>query len=413
MAKAYYGTKISEHMTKTPEGYLICHSVPVARTGWQDYLGSEIGLTDAGLVKVYRSADEVFAPATIASFEGKTVTDGHPPQWLAPDNESSYSKGHGQNSRQGGSDEPDLLIADLFIKDAVLINKVENGLREVSCGYDCVYEPMEAGQYAQKQIRGNHIAIVPNGRAGDRVAIRDSQEELIKPKNKEIKKMALSLRTIFGLGLKEYAKDADPEKVAEAFEMAKKGEEEGKAKDEESPVEERLKKVEDAVCGIRDALQELVKSDKEVHKEVGDALDKAIKDAEAEGSKEDEKEDEKEKEAKDAEVIPVETLTGNEIPENPIPGADSKVRLNLIKSLKPHIAKIKDEADRKKMTDVLIGMINEGKTSSQSASYGDLLKVKKPDAILQAQDRARSRADDDVNYGRSLKDKYHRKAVSK
>jgi len=191
-----------------------------------------------------------------------------------------------------------------------------------------------------------------------------------------------------------------------------KGYENSKADDEES-VPERLKKVEDAVCGIRDALEDLVKSDKEVHKEVGaDALDKAIKDAEEEGSKEDEKEDKKE-ESTDADVIPVETLSGNEIPGNPIPGADSKVRLNLIKSLKPHIAKIKDEADRKKMTDVLIGMINEGKTSSQSASYGDLLKVKKPDAILQAQDRARSRADDDVNYGRSLKDKYHRKAVSK
>ena len=30
---AYYGTKISPHMTDTPEGYLICHDVAIARTG--------------------------------------------------------------------------------------------------------------------------------------------------------------------------------------------------------------------------------------------------------------------------------------------------------------------------------------------------------------------------------------------
>ena len=29
---AYYGTEISKHMTDTPEGYLICRDVPIART---------------------------------------------------------------------------------------------------------------------------------------------------------------------------------------------------------------------------------------------------------------------------------------------------------------------------------------------------------------------------------------------
>ena len=37
MAVAYYGSHISEHLVKTPEGYLICYDVPINRTGTQMY----------------------------------------------------------------------------------------------------------------------------------------------------------------------------------------------------------------------------------------------------------------------------------------------------------------------------------------------------------------------------------------
>ena len=39
---AYYGTKISPHMTDTPEGYLICHDVAIARSGDMVYRASEL-----------------------------------------------------------------------------------------------------------------------------------------------------------------------------------------------------------------------------------------------------------------------------------------------------------------------------------------------------------------------------------
>jgi len=51
---AYYGTRLSEHMTKTPEGFLICRDVPIARTGRQDYLPQEIGQDGDRMVPVYR-----------------------------------------------------------------------------------------------------------------------------------------------------------------------------------------------------------------------------------------------------------------------------------------------------------------------------------------------------------------------
>lgn len=67
-------------MTKTPEGFLICHDVPIARTGTQEYMPRELSLTGDTMVTVFRDEGEVFKPATLASFEGKPVTDNHPRQ---------------------------------------------------------------------------------------------------------------------------------------------------------------------------------------------------------------------------------------------------------------------------------------------------------------------------------------------
>ena len=165
-------------MTTTPEGFLICLDVPIARTGTQEYLGYELGLEDRtnDLFTVNRTEDEVFSPATIASFEGKCVTADHPPDSVTTENVTAYNCGHAQHIRRGTEDQSDLLIADLFITDRRLIEAIQNGLREVSCGYDCEYAE-ENGQLFQRRIRGNHIAVVPSGRAGHRVAIQDSAHQ--------------------------------------------------------------------------------------------------------------------------------------------------------------------------------------------------------------------------------------------
>ena len=212
---AYYGSKISKHMTQTPEGFLICRDVPIARIGTQDYLARELGLDGEPdrPVTVERRPEDVFDPAAIASFEGKDVTYTHPPEMLAPENQSSYSKGHAENVRREGN----FLVADLHLKDPTLISEVRNGiLREVSCGYLCDYAPSGAG-YRQTNIRGNHIAIVPRGRAGHDVAIKDSAAGLPAEKGKvthmDMKEALLSL---FGRA----AKDATPEQLDNLVETA-------------------------------------------------------------------------------------------------------------------------------------------------------------------------------------------------
>jgi len=180
MPLAYYGSKISPNITKTPEGYLICHDVPINRIGVYKYLGCEIGRDGADMDRefdILRQPGEVFDDATLASFEGKPITDGHPPEDVTPDNIGSFSRGHAQSVRKGAGKYQGQTIADLYITDSQLIGDVMNGKREISCGYTYVLSQNKNGTLEQRSIRGNHIAVVEKGRAGSRVAIHDEQPE--------------------------------------------------------------------------------------------------------------------------------------------------------------------------------------------------------------------------------------------
>lgn len=209
MLLQYYGTRLSENISRRePEGYLLCLNVPVARTGTQEYLPEELGLPGRGkLIPVYRPEEEVFSPETIASFEGMPVTNDHPPGGVDSGNIRSLQKGHAHNVRRGHGEESDLLLADLMITDPSLIDLVLSGKREISCGY--TYELCrEKGQFIQRKIRGNHVAVVNAGRAGSRVSIKDNKPE----RRKNTMKKSLSRI------LARMAKDGDVETVAEIIE---------------------------------------------------------------------------------------------------------------------------------------------------------------------------------------------------
>ena len=207
----YYGTRLSENISRRePEGYLLCLNVPVARTGSQEYLPEELGLTGTGPVPVYRPEEEVFSPETVASFEGMPVTNDHPPDGVDVSNIRALQKGHAHNVRRGSGEESDLLMADLIITDPLLIDLVLSGKREISCGY--TYELCEEnGQYIQRKIRGNHVAVVDAGRAGPRVSIKDHKPEEPERRKRIMKK---SLSKI----LARMARDGDVETVAEIIE---------------------------------------------------------------------------------------------------------------------------------------------------------------------------------------------------
>lgn len=205
---AYYGAQISPHMTDTPEGYLICLDVPIARTGEMTYRASELGLDGPDrLVTVYRDPADVFHPDALASFEGKDITAGHPAESVGPVNHAAYSRGHIQNVRREG----DFVIADLLVKDAALISDIKNGVvREISCGYNCVYTPLPDGRYSQTDIRGNHVAVVPRGRAGHEVAIKDSAGSAGKGM-KTMSKFSEAILKAFGMAAHEAETPEDVE----------------------------------------------------------------------------------------------------------------------------------------------------------------------------------------------------------
>ncbi len=208
----YYGTRLSENISRRePEGYLLCLNVPIARTGTQDYLPEELGLPRGpDVIPVLRPEAEVFSPETVASFEGMPVTNDHPPEGVDIGNIRALQKGHAHNVRRGTGDESDLLLADLIITDPVLIDLIMDGKREISCGY--TYELAEEnGQYIQRKIRGNHVAVVDAGRAGPRVSIKDHKASISERRKHPMKK---SLSKI----LARMAKDGDIETVAEIIE---------------------------------------------------------------------------------------------------------------------------------------------------------------------------------------------------
>lgn len=347
---AYYGSTISEHIDKTPEGFLICRDVPINRTGPQTYLAHELGLDGDPdrAVMVYRLEEDVFAPAALASFEGKDITRGHPPEMLTAENQSGYSRGHLEHIRRVGENT----VADLIIKDASLVSDVESGLlREVSCGYNCSFEPYLDG-YRQTNIIGNHVAVVPKGRAGHEVAIKDSAVERAEKGLKQMKKETKeALYRFFGLA----ANDAAPEELeqltrdvstvataldAEPAEKAPDAEPAGEAPAQEKPAEDAdpVQDALDARLGkIEALLAQLLPKQEEPHMADETDLDEMISKL-AGGEK-----------AESAVTIPVENGCAAG------PARDAAVEL--LKKVRPAVAAIEDKQARAKVTDALLSAI--------------------------------------------------------
>lgn len=354
---SYYGYTISPNQIETGEGFLICRNVPIARTGTQEYLGREIGLegkaADA-IVTVYRSSSEVFSEAALASFEGKPATNNHPPDLIGPDDVSMYEKGHVQNVRRGTGEWEDFVIADLHIHDRELIEAVQNGKREISCGYECEYIDNGDGTYSQVNIRGNHVAIVDRGRAGKRAAILDSdtrkkEQAAIRPERKKMKKSGLLFK-LFG----QAVRDKSPEEIEQmAMDAAAALEEDEKPAEDEAGGEEEVKPVgnglaegngnsqEALVAAVVKQVLTAITKGQEPEK---DPIDTAIKKLEGEKEKPADSSGEEE----EAKVVPAEEMTQN------TNGLDSMVAATILKSMRPVISAIKDPGERKAVSDALI-----------------------------------------------------------
>lgn len=215
-AKFYVTEKLGPKQSLTPEGFLLCEEVPIARTGMLLYGPDEVPIDDKdGFVKIFREEDEVFHPEAIASFMGKPVTNDHPATDVTPENWNELAVGTCMNPRRGLGAMDDLLIADLLITNADAIQEVQDGKREVSCGYEADYEETAPGAGRQTDIRGNHIALVESGRCGARCAISDhstiNKEAIMAKKTNWLDRLKAAIKSKDEAGVEELMKDAPPE----------------------------------------------------------------------------------------------------------------------------------------------------------------------------------------------------------
>lgn len=173
--KFFVTEQIGPKRSRTPEGFLLCHDVPVGRIGIMDYLESELpGVEgDRGVIRVERSEDEVFALETIASASGKPLVNDHPDEDVTPENWRDLAHGSMMNPHRGEADFADVLLADILVTSKEGIEAIDAGKVEVSLGYDADYEQVKPGFARQHNIRINHVALVEAGRCGPRCSIGD------------------------------------------------------------------------------------------------------------------------------------------------------------------------------------------------------------------------------------------------
>ncbi|EJQ8079248.1 DUF2213 domain-containing protein [Escherichia coli] len=190
--KYFFESQLGETRYLLADGSLLCKDVPIARTGTQLYSSEDLPDIRAdpyGRITVNRMPEEVFSEETLASFEGMSVTVLHPEDdegnilFINPGNWRGLAVGHLQNVRRGEGEQSDLVLADLVIKDEIAIALIDEGLREVSCGYNAEYQQLSPGKANQKMIRGNHVALVDKARAGNRCKIGDSHTMATSKKN--------------------------------------------------------------------------------------------------------------------------------------------------------------------------------------------------------------------------------------
>lgn len=355
------------------------------------------------ILNIYRSPEEVFSIKSIASFQGKIVTDNHPPELLNPENAQRYCKGSVDNVRQS-SEEKDLLLADLIVYDKRLIKEIlEKEKREVSCGYEFELQKNKDGTYSQINIIGNHVAIVENGRAGDRCRVLDSinNEGGTKMEDKiKIPRKTNNFKDwLAGLGAHMVAKDSTPEEFNDVLdglveEKLKSIDEEvqssqqhpqGPVKDtcdEEPPissVEEKLDKLVEVVGTLVQSLSQ-VQQEKAPEQAIDEDIQKLENGCVEEPNQVIEADDEDDlTEPEEGEVSNPEDR-----PKNSIVGADT---LAAIKAKREMISYITDPVQKSKALDALskeVAKALNSKNKPSSNGYAGIIKSQKQTSLDKA-----------------------------
>jgi hypothetical protein len=167
----------------TADGYMV-GTAKVARIGIQEYLASELQLSDRNpndIIRVYRPEEEVFSRDSLATYAHRPLTVDHPGVQVTSDNWNQYAKGSiGDEVVRDG----EYISVPMMLMDKGAINEWQSGKRELSMGYsaeivmkDGVSPKGEPYDAIQTNLRMNHLALVSQARGGSKLKLGDKQNE--------------------------------------------------------------------------------------------------------------------------------------------------------------------------------------------------------------------------------------------
>jgi uncharacterized protein len=168
-------------------GWIEIKRNPISKVGVFEYSGAQIDpeginpeIDQERIYKVYRPEEELSDPETLKSFRLLPWTDehamlGNDENGLIPPEKKGI---HGVIGEDVYYDDG-YLKANLKVFSQRLADLIEKGKKELSIGYRCLYEIAsgvfngESYDAIQRRIRGNHVALVEEGRSGHDVAVLD------------------------------------------------------------------------------------------------------------------------------------------------------------------------------------------------------------------------------------------------
>lgn len=159
-------------------GWLEVKDNPISKVGVFDYLGAEIGAPIPDKIyRVLRPPEELASEETINSFKLTPFIIEHEMlgKYATPAEKKGIQGVIGENVYF----DPPYLRANIKIFSDVALSNIDSGKIDLSPGYRSKYE-FTSGIYEgqpydaiQRHLRGNHLALVDEGRTGPDVAVQD------------------------------------------------------------------------------------------------------------------------------------------------------------------------------------------------------------------------------------------------
>ncbi|WP_265498477.1 DUF2213 domain-containing protein [Providencia rustigianii] len=246
-------------------GWLEVKDNPISKVGVFDYLGAEIGAPIPDKIyRVLRPPEELASEETINSFKLTPFIIEHEMlgKYATPAEKKGIQGVIGENVYF----DPPYLRANIKIFSDVALSNIDSGKIDLSPGYRSKYEftsGIYEGQHydvIQRHLRGNHLALVDEGRTGPDVAVQDhlvitiDTKELIRMNEEENKEKQTADEGAFTAEQVTALKSIIAEVIAQTKPSTDEEPEEEKKSTDADPEEEQ--KAEEAVAAAEVAAEE-------------------------------------------------------------------------------------------------------------------------------------------------------------